>query len=96
MSDYAAFYPGEEIRIPLEVRDVAGVLRDPGEAVLRVKSPSGTVVDRRAAVVRDDLGLYHADLLLDAPGVWWWRWETTAPYTGAIEDSLTVRASKVL
>ena len=96
MSDYAPFYPGEVIHIPLEVRDISGTLRDPGEVILRVRAPSGTVVDRRASVVRGGLGLDSADLAVDAPGTWWWRWDTTAPYTGAIEDSLTVRASRVL
>ena len=99
MSDLRLIVPGEEMRRTLEVRNIDGALADTGSVILRVKPPVGEVqvFDSAAGTVtRDGPGRYHADVLLDASGQWYFRWETGSPLTGALEDSLTVRVSKVL
>ena len=37
----------------------------------------------------------HAALPLTAAGIWYWRWETTAPHGGAAEGALYVNPSKI-
>jgi hypothetical protein len=92
--------PGEYARIELQVKTAAGAAADPGALRLKVKSPTGAlseyVYGTAAEVVRDGLGAFHADILLDAPGYWYWRWETLAPNAGATEGGLVVQSSSVL
>jgi hypothetical protein len=89
--------PGQYTRLTLDIVNAAGTAADPGTLTLRVKAPSGTVATylygTAAEVVRDGVGAYHADILLDAAGMWVWRWDTTAPNAGAAEGGLTVKAS---
>jgi hypothetical protein len=47
---------------------------------LRVMDPQGE--ERDMMPVRDDEGRYHADVLADIPGRWWWRWEAD----GGVEE----------
>ena len=38
--------------------------------------------ERAMTPIRDDEGRFHADVLADIPGRWWWRWEAD----GSVED----------
>lgn len=91
---------GEATRISLSVIDAAtGDLVDPSGLALKLRRPSG--VDEvheyspaAGLVVRDGVGLYHAELDLDAHGRWYWRWQVAAPAAGATEGSLQVLRSR--
>jgi hypothetical protein len=76
------FKPGARIRLAAIFRDPANrdQLLDPEIVSLRVMDPQAQ--ERDMTPVRDDEGRYHADVLADIPGRWWWRWEAD----GRIED----------
>ena len=90
------YIPGEVVRLLLNTFDFAGAVADPGAVVLKVKQPDGTVVTHTPDVVRDSTGVYHADLVLSAAGVWAYRWELTAPNAGAAEGLINVQKSRVI
>lgn len=89
---------GETTRIHCSAADAAGVATDPPVLRLRVKSPSGSVTDYTHGadpeIVRAGVGLFHADIALDAVGYWSWRWETGLPHVGADEGLLLVRKGR--
>ncbi len=63
-------------------RNRAGVLTDPTTVILRYHRPDGTTVTATypaTPVVRDGIGLYHADLDTTAlPGEWLYEWQAPA------------------
>ena len=65
---------------------------------LRTLSPQGVATTLRypddAAIVRDALGQYHADVLLTQPGTWYWRWQSGHPSVGVAEGRITVQPSR--
>ena len=95
-----SFLIGEVARLSLSVADIAGAIADPGGVVLRVKSGSAAITaytyGADATIVRDSLGNYHADLVLASPGQWAYRWELSAPNTGAAEGLFLVQKSYVI
>lgn len=95
-----SFVIGDVAHLTLALTDLSGAAADPGALRLKVKSPAGTVMTYTYGVggeiVRDGVGLFHADVALQAAGQWWWRWESDAPNPGAGEGGLVCRASKVL
>jgi hypothetical protein len=88
--------PGDMARIVLHTRDAAGYSADPDVLRLRVNPPAGAVTQytygQAAEIVREGLGLYRADILLNAAGIWAWKWETQGPTGGAAQGLLTVAA----
>jgi hypothetical protein len=76
------FKPGARIRLAAIFRDPANrdQLLDPEIVSLRVMDPQGE--ERDMTPVRADEGRYHADVLADTPGRWWWRWEAD----GSVEE----------
>ena len=76
------FKPGARIRVAAIFRDPANrdQLLDLEIVSLRVMDPQGE--ERDMPPVRDGEGRYHADVVADIPGRWWWRWEAD----GGIED----------
>lgn len=90
---------GQAARVSGTVTDAAGVAADPGGLALKVKAPNGTVTTYPyggGVVLKDAVGSYHADLILNQAGAWTWRWEATAPNVGADEGTLQVRKSAVV
>lgn len=91
---------GETGRISVSITDLLNVAADPGALRLKVKAPSGTVTTyvygASGELVKDSVGHYHADILLDAAGIWAWRWESDVPNAGASEGTLNVRKSAVI
>jgi hypothetical protein len=95
-----AYLVGEAARISLRVADIDGATADPGTLKLKVKAPGGAVTTLTygvdADVMRDGLGQFHADIVLPAAGQWAYRWELTAPNTGAAEGVIVVAKSRVI
>lgn len=87
---------GDATRISLSIIDAAtGDLVDPGGIALKLRTPAGIVTTHTytpdaGIVVRDGVGLFHAELDLNAHGRWYWRWQTVAPSVGVAEGSLQV------
>lgn len=91
---------GETGRISVSITDLLNAAADPGALRLKVKSSSGVVTTyvygASGELVKDSVGHYHADIILDAAGTWAWRWESDAPNAGASEGTLSVRKSAVV
>lgn len=90
----AFFLVGQVVRIHAEILGDNGQPADPGTLALHTRVGGGEVTVRTygvdAELVRDGVGLYHADLPLEASGVLYYRWETDAPHAGAGEGKLSV------
>jgi len=73
---------------------------DPGGLALKVRKPDQTLTTLTygadAALEKDAVGHYHADIALDQAGLWHWRWEATGANAGVAEGVLTAKASQVL
>lgn len=89
------YVPAQEVRVSIEVRDVDSDLADPGTLTLRVLRPDGaelTLTYAAGQIVRDDVGLYHYDLLLSSSLAWRVRVESDNP-TAAVEHVIPVAES---
>lgn len=94
------FIPGEVATLAIRVTTLAGITADPGAITLKIKPPGAAVVNylygAAAEVIRDGVGLYHAEIPLTAAGQWAYRWELGAPNAGAAEGVITVLKSRVI
>lgn len=77
-----SYQAGDTYPATLTVRDADGVLTDPDSLVLRVRDNEGTVTtytygEVGSPIVRDSLGVFHADVPLTAAGMWVISWETS-------------------
>ncbi len=75
-----SYQAGDTYPATVTVRDVAGALTDPDTLALNVRDPTGTVLTydlEDSIIVRDSEGEYHADVPLDAAGMWIISWQTT-------------------
>lgn len=81
-----------EFRNP-EALDANGkwALVDPDTVAFRVHDPSGGSTSTTPD--RDSLGRYHADISIDEPGVWTYRFEGSGSYQGAKELEFAVTDS---
>lgn len=82
---------GNAVRSSVRFRDPSRRAVDPGEVIIKVKWPDGTVVVYTygvdLSVVRESEGVYHFDVGLDAPGEWHCRWEGTGDNMAAAEHA---------
>lgn len=63
---------GDEIRLTADFVDaLTGALIDPATVTVQVHKPNGTIVP--LTPVRDALGVFHVDVVLDQAGHWRWR-----------------------
>lgn len=89
---------GSAARISVAIADTLDAALDPAALRLKTRSPTGMVTTYSYGtdpdIVKDAVGRYHADIALTEFGQWLWRWETDAPYAGATEGTLAVRASR--
>ncbi len=73
-----SYQAGDTHPATVTVRDAAGTLVDPETLTLRVRDHEGEVTTYEwgtdAIVVRDSLGLFHADVPLTAAGMWALDW----------------------
>jgi hypothetical protein len=93
------FHIGDTVRLDgvFEQTDEDGELvpYDPSPApVLTLRHPaSGTT--HTPAVVRDDVGMYHADQTVGHAGRWGYRWTTAGAQPAADEGSFSVEYSSM-
>lgn len=92
------FLLGDAARVAVVIAGPDGAHTDPISLTLRTLSPQGVATTLRypddAAIVRDALGAYHADVLLTQPGTWYWRWQSGHPSSGVAEGRITVQPSR--
>jgi len=67
-----------------------GAPTDPTTVTLTIASPSA-LTDITAALVHDDVGVYHYDLPITEAGLWRYRWVGTGDCQTAEESAFTVR-----
>lgn len=92
------YLPGQVVRISVRISDDSGVAADPGAIALKVKLGVGAVdiytYGVNAELIRDGVGLYHANIPLTAAGLWAYRWELQDPNAGAAEGVVNVQKSR--
>lgn len=91
------YLEGQMIRCSVVYKDNAtGAYVDPTTVTFRELDPSNNVISHvygvDVNVIRDSLGHYHYDLLLDEDGTWHYRWECGGTYVGAAEARVNVCA----
>ncbi len=67
---------------------------DPTTVTLKIRKGDGasaTYTYALGQVTRDSLGIFHADISLDVPGTWVYRWEGTGPTQAAGQDTFVVQ-----
>ena len=91
--------PGDIVRVSTApgFKDLAGVLTDPttvrllwrrhGEATTTWTWTSGSPGPN---IVRDSVGLFHADITVVEPGLHYFRWEGTGAVVAAEENTFSV------
>lgn len=65
---------------------------DPGSVILRVLDPTG--VETVATPTKVSVGVYQYPIDLSVPGVWFYRFEGTAPVDTAMEANFVVASSQ--
>jgi len=86
-------YDVGDVAVVTAMFTVSGTLTDPTAVTLRVRKPDGTT-----AVVtntRTSLGLFTANITIDASGVWYYRWLGTGSAAAAEEGTFRVRTQRV-
>lgn len=77
----ASFDVGDTWSPQIKVTD-NGVPADPQTLALKVRTPAGIIMTYAypaVPIVRDSVGVYHADIVLTVPGTWVAQWETSSP-----------------
>ena len=87
---------GNLIRVSAVFTDfLTGMPQDPDVVELSIRDATGTLttylygVD--AIIIKDGVGLYHADLDVEAAGKWYYRWWATGNGQAAKENSFTIK-----
>ena len=93
----SVYIEGQAVRVTVTCK-VGAVNTDPTTLVFRVRNAVGAISTHiygtDVEVVRDSLGVFHMDVLLDAGGSWDVRCETTGAAAGASETSFDVNFSR--
>jgi hypothetical protein len=84
---------GDLARFSVTFTDAVGTATDPTTITYRLLHPDGTTettynYGTDAALIRDGVGAYHADVLLTTVGYWAWRWEGTGAVQAAVEGRI--------
>ena len=88
------------------VTDITFAVSDPlgvSTAVAHRSASSGDLAivnylnsnNKRWVALGSSTGVYVAELEIDQPGLWWWRWEATDPIQFAEEGSFWVHTQHV-
>ena len=97
MADIQTYDIGDTVRFTAAFTNAADAADDPSTVTLKIREPDSTetsyVYLTDAEVVRDSEGNFHADLVVDASGSWYWRWVGTGDVATATAGSIVVRAS---
>lgn len=81
---------GDVAHLTMTLRDDAGAFTD-ADVTLTVRRPDGT--ETTPAPVRDSVGKYHANIALDATGIWRWLWSSTGAVQTSEPGALVVTAA---
>ena len=93
----AGYYDvGDVVRVTSKFKGDTGPDVDPTVVTLSLWHPDGTTTDHvygvDPAVVKDDTGDYHYDVMVDAEGLWQYKWVGSgAVAPGAGESSFIAR-----
>jgi len=91
---------GAVVQVSLSIKNMTNVLADPSAIRFLVKLPDSSVVTYvygvAAEFVKDSVGNYHIDLVMNQSGTWVYRWETDSPNGGADEGVVKVNKSNVI
>jgi hypothetical protein len=94
MADYDL---GDVARVAVEFTDVlTGAFVDPTTVKAKVRTPAGTITTYThptSEIVKDAVGKYRIDVLLDKPREWRVRWEGRTTNRAAEEVSIVVNES---
>lgn len=89
---------GDLVKVSAVFKRGAG-FDDPTAVTLKLRKGDGTVVTftypPAGTIVRDSLGKFHADISIDLPGTWAYRWEGTAPVQSAGQETFVVQPALV-
>lgn len=91
------FPKGAVVRLEAAFTDDDGIAVDPSTVRVRYKPPSSAEValtyNVNLELVRDGVGMYHADIASTEAGVWNYRWEGTGVAQAVAEAQFRVAAS---
>ncbi len=97
MTDYDN---GDLVRAATAFTNSGGSAADPSNITVKYRIGAGVissyVYGTDAEVVRDSVGNYHIDILMENPGVYHIRWEGTGTVTAADEDTWIVKQSRLI
>lgn len=95
----ADFHPGDIVRVSTTpgFKDAVGVLADPTTVTLKWRAAGGTTTTWTWTsgtpgpnIVRDSIGLFHADITVVSAGLHYFRWEGSGSVTAAEESTFSV------
>lgn len=91
---------GDRVRLTATFQDaITGVVADPTGITLRTKSPTGTAAvytyPGDPKIVKEGVGIYHADIDVTASGNWSYKWAGTGSIVAAEESVFFVKASSL-
>ncbi len=103
MASGKSYLEGSTVRAQAEFRvlvDGVLTLTDPDTVTLKLKSPSGTTTTYTysATVAKVSTGIYRKDIgptILNAPGLWWYRWIGTGAAAGVAETAIKIMPSEI-
>jgi hypothetical protein len=94
-------YPGSVVRVTNApgFKNAAGVLTDPTLVKLRWRRHGESETEwlvTAGQVIKDSVGLYHADITVAEPGLHYFRWEGTGAVVAAAEGTFSAQSSFVV
>lgn len=91
---------GDRVRLTARFTDaITGLLSDPTVITLRTRPPVGATTTYTygldTKIVKDDVGVYHADVDVTASGSWSYKWAGTGAIVAAEESTFFARTTRV-
>jgi hypothetical protein len=87
---------GDIVRVFGEFRNLAGALIDPTNLSIKFTNIDGVVTTyiygTNAELARDSTGIFHADLVANLAGRWYYRWQSTGVGQGGQEGEFVVES----
>lgn len=85
----------DAVRLEVTFTDFNGNPADPSSVTVRIRKPNGTTLTQTfpGAVIKDGIGQYHLDVIVDLPGYWVYRWEGSGALQESAQDVFLVRES---
>ena len=85
---------GDIVRVSVEFKNLTGTLTDPTTVTLKYRDPSGVLTDwtvTAGEIVKDGVGLYHADVSPTVAGIWAYRFVGVGTLQAAEEGTFLVK-----